>query len=83
MLNECGEADGMMRIGREIKYSEETCPSAALFTTNPKWITLGSNPGHHGEKPATNRLNQGTASVAMSLHNLTLKESSLFSKDPF
>jgi hypothetical protein len=29
------------------KYSEKTCPSAALSTTNPTWPDLGSNPGRH------------------------------------
>jgi hypothetical protein len=27
------------------KYSEKTCPSATLSTTNPTWPDLGSNPG--------------------------------------
>jgi hypothetical protein len=27
----------------KLKYSEETCPSATLFTTNPTWPDLGSN----------------------------------------
>jgi hypothetical protein len=39
------------------KYSEKTCPSATLSTTNPTWI----NPGLRGERPATNRLSHGTA----------------------
>jgi hypothetical protein len=38
------------------KYSEKTCPSATLSTTNPTWPDPGSNPGHRGGKPATNRL---------------------------
>jgi hypothetical protein len=38
------------------KYSEKTCRSAALSTTNPTWPELGSNPGHRGWKPATYRL---------------------------
>jgi hypothetical protein len=45
------------------KYSEKTCPSAALSTTNPTWPDLGSNPGRRGGKPATNRLSCGTAKV--------------------
>jgi hypothetical protein len=28
------------------KYSEETCPSATLSTTNPAWLYLGSNACH-------------------------------------
>jgi hypothetical protein len=43
------------------KYSEKTCPSATLSTTNPTWPELGSNPGRRGGKPATNRLSYGTA----------------------
>jgi hypothetical protein len=30
------------------KYSEKTCPSATLSTTNPTWPDLGSNPGRCG-----------------------------------
>jgi hypothetical protein len=43
------------------KYSEKTCPSATLSTTDPTWPDLGSNPGRRGGKPATNRLSYGTA----------------------
>jgi hypothetical protein len=45
------------------KYSEKTCPSATLSTTNPTWPDLGSNPGRRGGKAATNRLSYGTAKV--------------------
>jgi hypothetical protein len=38
------------------KYSEKTCPSATLSTTNPTWPDPGSNPGRRGRKPATNPL---------------------------
>jgi hypothetical protein len=43
------------------KYSEKTCPSASLSTTDPTWSDLGSNPGRRGGKPATNRLSYGPA----------------------
>jgi hypothetical protein len=43
------------------KYSEKTCPSATLSTTNPTWLDLGFNHGRRGGKPATNRLSYGTA----------------------
>jgi hypothetical protein len=43
------------------KYSEETCPSATLSTTNPPWPEPGSNPGRHVGKPATYRRSYGTA----------------------
>jgi hypothetical protein len=42
------------------KYSEKTCPSAALSTTNPTCCPE-ANPGRRGGKPATNRLSYGTA----------------------
>jgi hypothetical protein len=41
---------------RKPKYSEKTCPSANLSTTNPTWPDPGANPGRRGGKPATNRL---------------------------
>jgi hypothetical protein len=40
---------------------EKTCPSATLSTTNPTWLDLGSNSGHHSGKPATNLLSYGAA----------------------
>jgi hypothetical protein len=43
----------------------KTCPSATLSTTNLTWTDPGSNPGLHGESPATNRLSHGTAHVVM------------------
>jgi hypothetical protein len=50
----------------KLKYSEKSCPSATLSTTNPTCPDLGSNPGHRGWKPATNRLSYGTAYAAVS-----------------
>jgi hypothetical protein len=43
------------------KYSEKTCPSATLSTTNPTWPDPGSNAGRRGGKPATNRMRYGAA----------------------
>jgi hypothetical protein len=40
----------------EPKYSEETCHSATLSTTNPTWRDPGSNQVRRRGKPATNRL---------------------------
>jgi hypothetical protein len=34
------------------KYSEKTCPSPTLSTTNPTWPDPGSNPGRRGGKGA-------------------------------
>jgi hypothetical protein len=45
--------------------SEETCPSATLFTTNPTWLELGWTPDHRDGKPASNRLSYITAMVRM------------------
>jgi hypothetical protein len=53
------------------KYSEKTCPSATLSTTNPTWPDLRSNPGRRSGKPATNRLSYGTAfSIVTRLREL-------------
>jgi hypothetical protein len=49
------------------KYSETTCPSATLCTTNPTWPDRGSNSCRRGGKPATNRLSYGTASEIWAL----------------
>jgi hypothetical protein len=43
--------------------SEKTCPSATLSITNPTWTDLGTNPGLHGQKPATNSLSYDPAYV--------------------
>jgi hypothetical protein len=47
------------------KYSEKTCPSATLSTTNPTRPDQGSNTGRRGGKPATNRLSYGAANVVI------------------
>jgi hypothetical protein len=43
------------------KYSEKTCASVTLSTTNPTWPGLGSNTGLRSGKPATNRLSYDAA----------------------
>jgi hypothetical protein len=58
--DECGNRSNENWQGKP-KYSEKTCPSATLSTTNPTWLDLGSNPGRRSDKPATNRLRYGTA----------------------
>jgi hypothetical protein len=52
---------GMILTGENRRTRRKTCPSATLSTTNPIWIDPGTNPGLHGERPASNRLNHGTA----------------------
>jgi hypothetical protein len=42
------------------KYSEKTCPSATLSTTNPTWPDPRLEPG-----PATNRLSYGSADLPL------------------
>jgi hypothetical protein len=61
--DECGPVGGI-GIGKGKNYSEKTCPSATLSTTNPTWLDLGSNPGRRAENPVANRLNYGTAICA-------------------
>jgi hypothetical protein len=48
-------------LAGETEVLGENLSSATLSTTNPIWPDLGSNPGRHGGKPATNRLSYGTA----------------------
>jgi hypothetical protein len=47
------------------KYSEKTCPSDALSTTNPTCCP-DANPGCRGGKPASNRLSYGTAFTSLT-----------------
>jgi hypothetical protein len=44
----------------KLKYSDKTCPSAALSTTNPTCCPY-ENPGRRGGKAVSNRLSYGTA----------------------
>jgi hypothetical protein len=50
------------------QYSEKTCPSSTLSTTNPTWLDPGLNPGRFGGKPATNRFSYGAAFLVCYLH---------------
>jgi hypothetical protein len=47
------------------KYSEKTCPSANLSTTNPTWPDPGANPVRRGGKPATYRFCYGATLIKM------------------
>jgi hypothetical protein len=55
------------------KYSEKTCPSATLSTTNPTWLNPGPNPGRRGGKAVTNRLSYDAAAS----HKVTLDSKTL------
>jgi hypothetical protein len=48
-------------VAGEQKYSENTCTSASLFTTNPTWPDSGSNTDRRVRKPVTNRQRYSTA----------------------
>jgi hypothetical protein len=52
------------------KYSEKTCPSATLSTTNPTWPDPGSTPGRRCGKPATNHLSYV---AAFGLPNVSIR----------
>jgi hypothetical protein len=47
----------MKLTGENRNTPGKTCPSANLSTTNPTWTV----PGLREKRPATNRLNHGTA----------------------
>ena len=51
----------MKLAGENRSIRGKTCPTVTLSTTNPTWTDPGSNPGLHGERPASNRLSHGTA----------------------
>jgi hypothetical protein len=61
----------------EPKYSEKTCPSATLSTTNPPWPDPGSNAGRRSGKPATNRLSYGTTFSWKLSYNLEVGDPGL------
>jgi hypothetical protein len=50
------------------KYSEKTCSSATLFTTNPKRPNLG----HCSGRPVTNCLNYAAELLAVEFLNTAL-----------
>jgi hypothetical protein len=52
------------------KYSEKTCPSATLSTTNPTWTELGSNPGRRNGNPVDNRLSYSTTLLSLFIYLL-------------
>jgi hypothetical protein len=56
-----GAIDGINEWQRKLKYSEKTCPSADLSKKDSKGFNPGSNPGHSGNKPATNLMAYSTA----------------------
>jgi hypothetical protein len=58
--DECGAVAGM-RIGMGNRITRrKPAPVHTLSSTNLTWPDLGSNPGHRGGNPVTNRLSYGT-----------------------
>jgi hypothetical protein len=49
----CGAISGIIEWQGKPKYLEIAWPSAALSTTGPKWLDVGSNLGRRSGKPAT------------------------------
>jgi hypothetical protein len=58
--DECEAISGMKAGRGKQKYSEKTCPTDALSTTDPTWFDPGWNPDRRGGKPATYGLSYGT-----------------------
>jgi hypothetical protein len=56
-----------MMLAGETEYLGKACPSATLPTTHPAWVDSGANPGLRGDRPVTNRLSHGTASINVLL----------------
>jgi hypothetical protein len=58
--DDCGAVGGMNGWKGKPKYSEKTCPSATLSSTNPTWLDPDLKPGHRGGKSLTNLPSYGT-----------------------
>jgi hypothetical protein len=52
--DDCRATSGMNEWQGKPKYSEKTCPSITVSTTDPTKCYPSSNPGRCGGKPATN-----------------------------
>jgi len=50
-------------VSGKSNYSQETCLSVILFTTNPTWTGLGADPWLSSEKPAINLVSYNIARV--------------------
>jgi hypothetical protein len=56
MKEDCGAMSGMNDWQGKANYTERTCPSAALPTTDPTWLDPGSNSGSRGLTTLTTAL---------------------------
>jgi hypothetical protein len=65
---DCQIVSGMNEWQQKLKYSEETCPSAALSITGHTWLDQSTNSGRCDGKPATNRLSYAVAPCKEMIH---------------
>jgi hypothetical protein len=61
MIYEYGAEEELLLTRKIKKTRRQTCFSDTLSTTDRTWTDVGTNPGFHGEKSASNRLNYDTA----------------------
>jgi hypothetical protein len=73
--DDCGEIWWNQDWQGNPKYSEKTCPSATLSTTNPTRLDPGLNSGRRGGKPATNRLSYGATSQPFRSYLISCRSS--------
>jgi hypothetical protein len=79
MMDDDYGAVGGMRIGRGNRSTWRKPDPVPLCPPHPTWPDLGSNPGHHGGKPAINRLSYGTTNSPSLLYpSRQCRERSLF-----
>jgi hypothetical protein len=68
--DDCAATDGMMIVRGNRSTWKKTYPKATLSTTNATQTDLVLKSGRRGGKPATNRLNYGTAKTNVSAVSL-------------
>jgi hypothetical protein len=53
----------MILTGENLTSPRKTCPNATLSTTKSTWAETGAIPGLRDERPGTNRLSHGKATL--------------------
>jgi hypothetical protein len=64
----------------KLKYSDKTCPTVTLSTTNPTWSDPGSNPSRHDGKSASNLKVWHDVTTYIHLSGILSKYSRMFYK---